>query len=79
MNNEKIQKVINNIINDINENGEVTHPAEETTTPIIRELISFKGKINNTVDNLINKFLQIQIFAKNGGIPVLKEILLNIK
>jgi len=75
MNKDQLQATIANIINDINNNGELTHPEGETTTPIIRELISYKNEFNNEIDNLIDKFLQIQLFARNGGIPVLKTIL----
>jgi len=74
-----LQTVVTNLINDINENGEVTHPEGETTTPIIRELINYKGKINNTVDELINEFLEIQLFYRNGGVKVLSGVLTNIE
>ncbi|GGJ57341.1 hypothetical protein [Virgibacillus salexigens] len=79
MSKEGLQAVVINMINDINDNGELTHPEGEITTPIVRELVSYKGKFNDTIDNLINQFTDIQLFAKNGGIPVLKKILSELK
>ncbi|MFS0753061.1 hypothetical protein [Oceanobacillus sp. 1P07AA] len=79
MSKKRLQEVVTNMINQINDNGELIHPEGEITTPIVRELVSYKGKFNDTTDNLVDQFLEIQLFAKNGGIPVLKCILSEIE